>query len=316
MERGSRNPATVSVITPVYNGAPFLRECIESVLRQSFQDWEYIIFNNCSTDDTAKIAEEYVARDPRIRLVHASNFVTSVINHNRSLSVVSTDAKYIKFVHADDALFPECIQRMVAVAEAWPSVGLVSSYHLHNRELGGGGVFERNESSKSGREILQRFLRQGSCYGESAFSVLGSPNTVLYRADLVRASQQFYDEDLWHFDMDAACRILLDHDLGFVPQVLSYSRMHPAAATARTQRIGTYLPEELQMLLRYGPRVLEQAEYRRIRRRRVASYSLYLFKQALRPWRHKDVDFKQFHRRGILRLVAEANTIQIQKRGS
>jgi len=65
----------VSVLTPVYNGAEFLSECIESVLAQTYQNWEYTIVDNCSTDGTAEIARRYAAKDSRIRLHQNTEFL-------------------------------------------------------------------------------------------------------------------------------------------------------------------------------------------------------------------------------------------------
>ena len=58
----------ISVVTPVYNGERYLRECIESVLTQSYTNWEYIIVNNASTDHTLAIIEEYARSESRIRI--------------------------------------------------------------------------------------------------------------------------------------------------------------------------------------------------------------------------------------------------------
>ena len=66
--RTGRSPL-VSVVTPVYNGERFLRECIESVLAQTYQHWDYTIVDNSSTDQTSEIAREYAARDSRIRVL-------------------------------------------------------------------------------------------------------------------------------------------------------------------------------------------------------------------------------------------------------
>src|SRR5690349_12438950 len=108
----------VSVLTPVYNGAAYLVECIESVLRQTYQNYEYIIVNNCSTDGTLEIAEKYAAADGRIR-VHTNNkFVGVIDNHNIAFSQMSPSARYCKLVSADDAIFPRCIEQMVLLAEA------------------------------------------------------------------------------------------------------------------------------------------------------------------------------------------------------
>ena len=67
----------VSVVTPVYNGAAFVSECIESVLAQTYENWEYVIVDNCSTDGTAEIAAGYASSDPRIRLVANDRFLES-----------------------------------------------------------------------------------------------------------------------------------------------------------------------------------------------------------------------------------------------
>ncbi len=66
MTDGIAPPPLVCVLTPVYNGADFIEQCIESVLAQSFTNYEYIIINNCSTDNTLEIARRYAAKDSRI----------------------------------------------------------------------------------------------------------------------------------------------------------------------------------------------------------------------------------------------------------
>ena len=120
----------VCVLTPVYNGEPFLAECIESVLAQSYQNWVYFIVNNCSTDRTLEIAQAYAAKDRRIRVHDNETFLAIVANHNRAFRLVPAEAKYCKVVSADDWILPECIARMVELAEAHPSVGIVGSYQL------------------------------------------------------------------------------------------------------------------------------------------------------------------------------------------
>ena len=65
----------VSVVTPVYNMGPFLPECIESVLRQTYRNFEYIIVNNCSTDNTLEVALAYAKKDNRIKVHDEKEFV-------------------------------------------------------------------------------------------------------------------------------------------------------------------------------------------------------------------------------------------------
>src|ERR1700685_3932289 len=100
----------VSVVTPVYNGAEYLAECIESILAQTYSNWDYTILNNCSTDGTLLIAEKYAAKDARIRVVNNEQFLGIVQNHNQGVRQASPQSKYCKFVFADDWIYPNCIQ--------------------------------------------------------------------------------------------------------------------------------------------------------------------------------------------------------------
>ncbi|MGE4055219.1 MAG: glycosyltransferase family 2 protein, partial [Vicinamibacterales bacterium] len=123
----------VSVVTPVYNGERYLVECIESVLKQTHANWEYIVNDNCSTDGTAAIVKQYAALDGRIRYYRNEQFVRAIPNHNIALSLISRESRYCKVLQADDWLYPECLDRMVALAEANPSVGVVIAYRLEDR---------------------------------------------------------------------------------------------------------------------------------------------------------------------------------------
>ena len=176
----------VSVLTPVYNGGPYLKECIESVLAQTYSNWDYTIVNNRSTDSTLCIAEEYTRKDPRIRVVTNANFLPVIANHNRAFSLIRPDSKYCKVVCADDLIFPPSLEQMVELAEAHPTVGIVGAYQLSGGE---GTWYVRNSGLPyyrtfvDGREVCHANLVEPSLY-----DVLGNPTSLLYRADLVRST--------------------------------------------------------------------------------------------------------------------------------
>src|SRR5438552_2108947 len=121
---------TVSVVTPVYNGQQYLEECIQSVLAQTYRDWAYVIVANCSTEETVAIAQHFATQDDRIRVVRSTEFLDALDSHNRSMRAIDARSRYCKVVHADDWLYPECLELMVALAERHPSVGVVSSFRL------------------------------------------------------------------------------------------------------------------------------------------------------------------------------------------
>src|SRR5258705_13800105 len=98
MVRMTSQQPLVSIVTPVYNGEEYLRECIESVLAQTSSNWEYIIVDNCSRDHTLSIAQEYAARDSRIRVHSNETFVRVIENHNIAFRQISAASRYCKVV--------------------------------------------------------------------------------------------------------------------------------------------------------------------------------------------------------------------------
>src|SRR5262245_11051164 len=182
----------VSVVTPFYNTEAYLAEAIESVLAQTYSNFDYVLVNNCSTDGSREIAERYAARDPRIRLFHNEELLPQLRNYNRAISHISPDARYFKMVQADDWIFPRCLEEMVAVAEANPKVGVVSSYRMVGKGVGPSGL-PFSKTAMSGREACRLNLIED-------LYLFGSQTTVLVRADIVRARKPFYAEDRYFAD--------------------------------------------------------------------------------------------------------------------
>lgn len=278
----------VSVVTPFYNTADYLAECIESVLRQSYANWEYLLVNNRSTDGSVQIAERYASLDPRIRLHTNDTFLGQVENYNRALSLASTRSKYCKLVEADNWLYPECLERMVEVAERHPEVGLVSAYYLKGAVVAG-GADRPGAELYPGREVCREKLLAGSFY-------TGSPTAVMYRADIVRSRQPFYPLGRMHEDRDVVYEILEHHALGFVPQILCYQRTgNPSILT--TAR--TFDPGVLDRLLEielYADRFLTLEEARQVRRNARTRYFEFMGLSVLRL---RERAFWQFHFRGL-----------------
>jgi glycosyltransferase involved in cell wall biosynthesis len=260
----------VSIVTPVYNNSAHLTECIESVIAQTFDDWEYTILDNCSTDGSVEIARRYAARDPRIQVLTADRFLPVIANHNRALRRISAKGKYCKMVFADDWIFPECLAQMVGLAEAKPSVGIVGAYILDGAEIGVTGL-PFPSTLVDGREICRKMLR-GEFYG------FGSANAVLYRADLVRARNPFYNEKNIHADQEALFAILNTSDLGFVHQVLSFTRKRPEGLSTVSTEIGTYYGCMLHILVTYGRDYLDRGEYEDCLDRLLSQYYGFLAK--------------------------------------
>jgi glycosyltransferase involved in cell wall biosynthesis len=256
----------VSVITPVYNGEEFLNECIESVLSQTYQNWDYTIVNNRSTDRTLEIAQAYAAHDPRIRIHDNRDFLPIIQNHNHAIRQISQPSKYCKVVLADDWLFPECIMKMVALAQSNPSVGLVGAYGL---EGNGTHVIWRGlpfpRTVVPGREACRLRLLKG-------IYVFGAPTATLIRSDFIRKVQNFYDEANLHADSTACFRILQEADFGFVHQVLTFTRTRGESNTTFAERMNSIPLSFLTELVQFGPSCLNPEELEQRMKSRTKEY--------------------------------------------
>ena len=283
----------VGVFTPVYNGEKYLRECIESVLNQTYQRWEYVIVNNRSTDRTREIAEGYASRDPRIRVLNNEQFVSAMRNHEIGFRSIPAESKYCKVVHADDWLFPECLSKMVALAEAHPSVGVIAAYGLENDRVVWDGL-PYPSAVVPGRDICRRHLLGGSF-------VFGSPTSVMFRADLVRGRRPFYREQypMWA-DLDGCLDVLRDTDFGFVHQVLTFTRKHDEATSSFAHRFDTFIFGQLEVLQRHGPVYLAPTEYRQQLGALLGQYRRFLGQSVFK--RPRDREFWAYHLGGLREL--------------
>lgn len=113
---------TVSIGLPVYNGARYLRQTLDSIVSQTFRDFEVIISDNGSVDATGEICREYAARDPRIRYYRNDENHGASWNYKRVFELAR--GKYFRWAPADDCFAPESVQQCVAVLEAHPEVVL------------------------------------------------------------------------------------------------------------------------------------------------------------------------------------------------
>jgi glycosyltransferase involved in cell wall biosynthesis len=274
----------VSIVTPVYNEEKHLAECIESILGQTYRNWDYTIVDNCSTDESAAIAERYASLDGRIRVLRCKEFVQAFANCNRAVRQISPASKYCKVVLGDDWLFPECLSRMVGVAEKHPSVGLVSAYALEGERVVLTGL-PYQTSFVQGREACRRGLLEGQY-------VFGTQTSVLYRADIVRSRDPFYEESNVHSDTEVCYALLKNADFGFVHQVLTYTRVRPGSLNARSLELQTSWAAILNLLVNHGSDYLTPDELKHRLARHLSAYYCFLGKSLLM---RRDRNFWDYH---------------------
>jgi glycosyltransferase involved in cell wall biosynthesis len=281
----------ISVITPFYNTAPFLAECIESVLAQSYTNFEYILSDNCSADGSTEIAQSYARRDPRIRLVRQPRRLPQVQHYNAALSEISSASEYCKMVQADDCIFRDSLVLLKQAFEQSKNIGLASSYDLKGNTLRGSGC-PYPATFVCGREVAKLNLRTG-------VFLFGSPSTVMYRSSLVREKTPFFEEGLLHEDTEKCMAILEHWDFGFVHQVLAFLR---ADNESISSAVKTYRPQELDhyiIVRRFASRFLDSQEASALKRKTRRSYYSALAEEVVRL---RSKSFWKYHQTGLRTL--------------
>lgn len=210
----------ISLIMSVYNGEDYLEEAIDSVLKQSFTDWELIVINDCSTDSTPEILSRYAAQDARVH-VH-TNEVNLRLPSSLNKAMTYAQGKYIARMDADDICLPDRLEKQYAFMEENPDVDLSSCRFMTLKN----GVFA-----------------SGGCGGkwdlDSVKALLLVTNPILHpgiiaKADVIRSLG--YDKTFTCTeDMELWTRfIMTGHTVQILPEYLMIYRLHDKQITATT----------------------------------------------------------------------------------
>jgi hypothetical protein len=201
--------------------------------------------------------------DNRINVYNYEEFVGAIQNHNRALRLISPHSKHCKIVSADDWIYPECIERLVEVAEGYPSVGIVGSFAVRSTNVRGIGL-PLKINFFPGREVCRLRLLGAN--------IIGSPTSLLYRADLVRNEKAFFPGSAPNADIAACLRTLRDFDYGYVHQILSFERIHEESASAGLMGFNSFLVDKIEFLVTYGDTYLTPEEFEKRMEELLAVY--------------------------------------------
>lgn len=260
----SKNEPFISILTPVYNGEEYISECIESVRNQPYQNWEYIIVNNCSSDSTPQIINQYSGLDSRIKIVNNDIFVDAETNHNIAFSKISPKSKYCKVVSADDWILPDCIVKMVNLAENNPHVGIIGSYQKAGEFIKWKGL-PTDVQVISGKEVCRLSFLEN-------LDVFGTPTSLLYRSDLIRENNPFFPNTYPYSDTSACYKYLQYFDFGFIHEVLSVERLHDQQISSGAFKLMTSEIAIIHNLLEYASFYLTEQEIELLKSETLEKY--------------------------------------------
>ena len=215
----------VSICVPTYNGMPYLPRTIESVLRQTRQDFELIVVNDASTDGTA----EYLAtlRDPRLRVEHNATNLGVAGTWTRVIDLAT--APYVKLLCHDDLIAPTCLAEQMAALDSAPRAVLCTCWrrviNARDRVL----TVRRSVSRRSGVHDAKTLLRRMVLRGQN---MIGEPSAVLFRRSAWSAVRPYSDENLYMIDVSMWVRLLRHGDVSVVARPLCDFRISPTSLSA------------------------------------------------------------------------------------
>jgi glycosyltransferase involved in cell wall biosynthesis len=250
----------VSVCIPVYNGALYVRDAIQSILNQTVIPQEIIVSDSGSSDGSENIVRHDARKAQATLIILPSKTRGMVANWNTTIRAAS--GKYIKFLFQDDLLHSTCLEEMVKVAESDERIGLVFSprdllvepsvegdwitrWLLQHQNLS--AAFGNLKTNQPGSLLLgsSQLLQQ-------PLNKIGEPTAVLVRTDLFGKVGLFNENMRQLVDMEMWVRLMATSHVGYIPRALSSVRVHARQATSRhtTEEIDRFEKDRLQDTLR------------------------------------------------------------------
>ena len=225
------NDARVSVVMSVYNGEKYLREAVDSILNQTFTDFEFIIIDDGSTDNTARILREY--RDHRLISVHNSENRGQTRCLNQGLRIAR--GEYVARLDADDIALPQRLEQQLGFLALNPSVVLLGTWCECISETGTHVGFCKYPTDPN--EILDSTVEMDPFAHPS----------VVYRRDVALQEGGYPEQFVWAQDFALWLRLLRHYQAANLPAVLVKLRLHSRQMSVDPARVMLRHWENLQL---------------------------------------------------------------------
>lgn len=226
----------VSICIPVYNHEKTLRETLLSALHQSYDNIEIILVDDCSTDNSLKIANSF--HDPRLKIYKNDHNIGMVRNWNKTLSLAK--GEYSLILHGDDRLYITSIEKKVALMNKRKNVMLAMSASL---VINGDNVIlkERHPFKKNclldGKKIALFSYRTRNIYGE--------PGNILFRTGIAREMGGFAENTIYATDWDLWLRISCLGIVAYSNEVLMDYRITKSNVTSKTRTLSMLADDKI-----------------------------------------------------------------------
>lgn len=209
---------TVSVIMNCYNSAEFLKEAIDSVYAQTFQDWEIIFWDNASTDKSPEIAKSY---GEKLRYFRGDSTVS--LGKARNLAIEQAKGEYIAFLDCDDLWITEKLERQVSILKSHPGTDLLYANYY---------ILKGNHLAVA----LRRREPEGRIFGDNLSKFTVGILTVLIRRKALFSLDSLFDENLnLAEEFDLFMRLLYNSEAIYQAQPVAVYRIHPGMCSIKSR---------------------------------------------------------------------------------
>jgi glycosyltransferase involved in cell wall biosynthesis len=228
----TKMPPLVSIITPAYKAARYIGATLESIQAQTMKNWECIVVDDGSPDDSAAVAERYAALDSRIRILRQQNAGPSAARNN-GFCQSSPDSQFITFMDSDDLWVPDALETLLVEIEQFPEAigahGLADFIDAEGRELDPGAfaAFGRRRLGFDGKRIIEWDACKPTTFETLVWTCSLYPPGVLLARRSAYARAGLYDTAMpLCEDWDMAIRLSRFGEIRFVNKIILGYRRH------------------------------------------------------------------------------------------
>ncbi|MBX9599203.1 MAG: glycosyltransferase [Burkholderiales bacterium] len=205
----------ISVVMPVYNAEKYIVEAVDSILNQTYSDFEFIIIDDCSTDGSYEILQSYAAKDNRIRLF--KNNVNNKLPKTLNFGISQAKGKYIARMDADDISLPERFSKQIEFMESHPEIGVCGSWLREFQNNDVNDIIRVSTDHVSNSEQLRILVLFAGCYIAHPTTLVRQSILKMHNYD-INLSGDAEDYDLW------SRLVNLGYNFANIPEVLLYYR--------------------------------------------------------------------------------------------
>lgn len=229
----------ISVIMSVYNGARYLKEAVDSILNQTFTDFEFLIVNDCSNDNSPQILKEYAEKDNRIKII--TNEFNLGLTKNLNKMIRQVKGEYIARFDCDDVSLPTRFEKQVKFLNENPKVALVSSWSSLMDD--NGKIFGTVKYPINNIELKKVLIRYNPFF---------HPAVMMRKSALDNVG--FYNES-WRFaqDYELWLRIARKYEIANIPEILLNYRETSCSITGSKNKLQTgFVMKAKRMAIKEG----------------------------------------------------------------